>query len=81
MIGRLWLWANETDPRTWIVHAAIAVVLAVALSPMVAVCFYTLREVEQVVTRLAKKQQLHPLDHIMDVAAPALAVGLLVLAV
>lgn len=74
MIGRAWVWANATDPRTWIVHAAIAMVIAFALSPAIAVAFYALREIEQVVNRLAHKQELHPLDHFMDVAAPALAV-------
>lgn len=74
MIGRLWIWANETDPRTWVVHAVIAVLLALALSPAIAIAFYSLREVEQVITRLAKHQELHPLDHVMDVAAPVLAV-------
>ena len=75
MIGRLWIWANETDERTWATHAAIAVVLSRFLGPRAAVAFYALREVEQVATRLAKKQELHPLDHVMDVAAPALAVA------
>lgn len=75
MIGRAWVWANQTDPRTWLVHAAIAVALAVALNPGIAVAFYLLREVEQVINRLARKQKLHPLDHVMDVAAPALAVA------
>ena len=74
MIGRLWIWCNQTDPRTWATHAVIAVALAVALSPLFAVGFYLLREIEQVATRLSKHQELHPLDHLMDVAAPALAV-------
>lgn len=73
MIGRLWIWCNATDPRTWATHAVIALVIAL-FSPVLAVGFYLLREVEQVVTRLAKRQELHPLDHLMDVAAPALAV-------
>lgn len=75
MIGRAWVWSNETDARTWAVHAAIAVALSVVLSPAIAVSFYALREVEQVVNKLARKQKLHPLDHLMDVLAPALAVA------
>lgn len=79
LIGRLWIWANETDPRTWATHAVIAFLIALSLGPLVAVAFYTLREVEQVITRLAKHQELHPLDHVMDVAAPVVAVLPLVL--
>lgn len=75
MIARAWVWSNATDPRTWAVHAAIAFALAVALTPAIAVSFYALREIEQVINKLARKQKLEPLDHLMDVLAPALAVA------
>lgn len=77
-VGEWWLWANETDFRTWIVHAVIAVVIALVTSPAVAVGFYTIREIEQIVNKLAKHQEIDWLDAIMDVLAPALVVGLLV---
>lgn len=75
MIGRVWLWANATDPRTWALHALIAVLVAFAWSWQVALGFYLLREVEQVIHLLAKRERLHPLDHLMDVAAPAAALA------
>lgn len=75
MIARAWVWSNATDLRTWIVHAVIAVGIALILSPVVAIAFYALREIEQIINKLARKQKLEPLDHVMDVAAPVVAVA------
>ena len=70
-------WVNKDNARTWASHAIIAALLMFAISGAVAIGYYLLREGEQVLYRLIRKEPLDPVDHIMDVVAPAAAVGIL----
>lgn len=72
---QLWDKLSQNDLLSWISHAVIAVGIAWLVSPEVAIGYYAFRELEQVfMDRFVYKKPLNPLDHVMDVAAPALAV-------
>jgi len=75
-------WTHGEDWRTWIAHAVIAFILTVVLSPFlgidtsaaVAIGYYTIRELEQVLYRAVNREKFTPVDHLMDVLVPAVAV-------
>jgi hypothetical protein len=67
-------WTHGEPWRTWVAHAAIALLLTPVFGARVAVGYYFLRECEQILYAIVDKKKLTPLDHFMDVAAPAVAV-------
>lgn len=74
----LWERVSKDDKLSWVSHAVIGVLLAAIFSPSVAIGYYLIRELEQVfMDRFVYRRPLKPMDHIMDVLAPAGAVGLL----
>ena len=87
-------WTHGPDWKTWVAHSVFGLIIAVVagvigalvsdesgvvIGAAVAIGYYLIREIEQVVYAIVDKKELHPLDHVMDVAAPALVVGLLAL--
>jgi hypothetical protein len=80
-----WLWdiagylsdlAAVRPWTSWLMHAIIAVPIAWAFGPTAAFAVFGFREAEQILHRKINGQALEPLDHFMDVFAPALAAGL-----
>lgn len=75
-------WTHGEPWRTWVAHAVIALIIALPLALLwdpaiggaVAVGYYLIRELEQIVYALVDRKKLTPLDNVMDVAAPALVV-------
>lgn len=84
MSARDWIarWTHGEDWRTWIAHAALALLIALPLALLwdptigaaVAVGFYLIRELDQILYMVVDRRPLHPFDHFMDVAAPAVIV-------
>lgn len=70
-------WTHGEDWRTWIAHGTIALVLTPIVGPKGAVGYYAIREAEQVLYYYVDhhEDKIDPVDHVMDVLAPALAVG------
>lgn len=78
MVKKIWDTLSKNDKLSWLSHATIAVGLALVFNPSVAIGYYAFREVEQVfMAKFVYKEPLHPLDHVMDVLSPAVAVGIL----
>lgn len=78
-------WTHGPDWKTWIAHAVFGIIIAVIVGGIaalldhpgelygaaVAIGYYVIREIEQVVYNIVDKKELHPFDHFMDVATPA----------
>lgn len=79
LLSTLNAWVLKDDVRTWVAHALIALLLTPVFGAKIAIGYYLLREGEQVLYRLIRREPLHPVDHVMDVLAPAAAVGMLTL--
>jgi GR25 family glycosyltransferase involved in LPS biosynthesis len=67
-------WTHGEPWRTWVAHAAIALVLTPLLGGKTATGYYLVRECEQIFYSIVDKKKLTPFDHFMDVAVPAVAV-------
>lgn len=70
-------WTHGEDWRTWVAHGAIALVLTPIVGAKGAAGYYAIRESEQVFYYTVEKRtdKIDPLDHVMDVLAPAVAVA------
>lgn len=74
---KVWDTLSKNDLYSWISHAVVAALLSFLFSPAAAIGYYTFREAEQVfMDKFVYKTPLKPLDHVMDVVAPAAAVGI-----
>ncbi len=73
-------WTHGEDWRTWVAHAAIALIITAVfgwvLGWLVAVGYYLIRELEQLLYDWADRKPIRAklFDHFMDVAVPAAVV-------
>jgi len=75
----VWEWSMRAEWRTWLCHFALAFVLAFfggQLGALLAFGGYAGREIGQIEEELKAKKPVNVRDHIMDAAAPFLALVL-----
>ena len=71
-----WHWATAKPYRTWIAHCLIALLLAPVVGAWTMMIFFVLREVEQVLLTWLDEAPQDWQDHILDLSAPFVALGL-----
>jgi hypothetical protein len=80
-------WTHGEDWRTWVAHTVIGLIIALIfglvgwLGWQVAIGYYLIREIEQVVYAVVDRKPIDWIDAFMDVAVPSLVVFAAVLLV
>jgi hypothetical protein len=73
-------WTHGEDWRTWVAHAVFGLIIALVfglagwLGWQVAIAYYLIREIEQIIYAYVAKKPIDWVDAIMDVAVPTAAV-------